>query len=112
MENAIFCLIGYKKIMKEMINIRRSDLIKLLEQSFDEGWGGYLDLKDATVERLLEEYLDKQEFCCNIGIGGSEIVSNMSNQWGDNSNAITITGDVNAGITAANGNSPWITTQT
>ena len=44
-----------------MIFVSRNDIVKLLEQAFEEGWNGYLDLRDATAEKLLEEYLKKKK---------------------------------------------------
>jgi hypothetical protein len=47
--------------MKEdiMLFMSRKDIIQLLKSAFEEGWSGYLDLRDATAESLLEDYLNK-----------------------------------------------------
>ena len=44
-----------------MIFVSRKDIVGLLEQAFEEGWNGYLDLRDATAERILEEYLENKK---------------------------------------------------
>jgi hypothetical protein len=44
-----------------MIFVSRNDMVELLEQAFEEGWNGYLDLRDATAERLLEKYLERKK---------------------------------------------------
>ena len=45
----------------KMLFIPQKDLIELLEKAFEEGWNGFLDLKESSVETILEMYLQSKE---------------------------------------------------
>ena len=44
-----------------MVFVSKTDMIELLKQAFEEGWNGYLDLKDATADKLFEDYLETKK---------------------------------------------------
>jgi len=44
-----------------MINLTKEDLLNLLKKSFEEGYGGFLDLKEEVVHGILDEYLKNNE---------------------------------------------------
>ena len=44
----------------KMLFISRDDVLDLLKKAFDEGWGGYQDLRDSTAESLLDELLENK----------------------------------------------------
>jgi hypothetical protein len=41
------------------ISISKEDMIALLEKSFEEGYNGYLDMKNDSVNLIFEEYINK-----------------------------------------------------
>lgn len=43
--------------MNEKINITKKELLELLEESFDQGFGGYQELKDSTTKKILNKHL-------------------------------------------------------
>lgn len=44
-----------------MLFVPRTEILELLREAFDEGWNGYQDLKDATADRILDEYLARRK---------------------------------------------------
>lgn len=46
--------------MEDNLNIKKSDLLIVLQKAFDEGWNGYKDLKDSVVENLYNELYEKR----------------------------------------------------
>jgi hypothetical protein len=46
-----------KKRKMNSIIISRDDIVKLLEKSYEQGYDGYLDLKDDCVLEILNNYL-------------------------------------------------------
>ena len=56
--NVIGVVIKKKKRKKmNSIIISRDDIVKLLEKSYEQGYDGYLDLKDDCVLEILNNYL-------------------------------------------------------
>lgn len=47
------------------MNISQQDLKFLLEKAFEEGWNGCFDLKDESVDKIIEDYLEKSS---NLGV--------------------------------------------
>lgn len=45
----------------KMMFVSRDEILELLKKAFDEGWGGYQDLRDATAEGLLEELVESRK---------------------------------------------------
>ncbi len=45
------------QIDSSALYIEKDELLDLLKKAYEEGSFGYLDLKDATAGRILEEYL-------------------------------------------------------
>jgi hypothetical protein len=43
--------------MSNYITISREDILKLLEESFERGYGGYLELKEDCVNSILSNYV-------------------------------------------------------
>jgi hypothetical protein len=43
-----------------MISISEDELRRLLEDSFEQGWGGYFDLKDECVDKILKDFLSRR----------------------------------------------------
>lgn len=41
--------------------ISREDLVDLLSKSFEEGYGGYLEMKEDCVNLILESYINKNK---------------------------------------------------
>lgn len=44
-----------------MINLTKEDLLNLLKKSFEEGYSGFLDLKEEVVHDILDKYLKNNE---------------------------------------------------
>ena len=44
-----------------MINLTKEDLLNLLKKSFEEGYSGFLDLKEEVVRNILDEYLKTKD---------------------------------------------------
>lgn len=44
-----------------MLFVPRGEILELLKSAFDEGWNGYQDLRDATADKLLDEYLAERK---------------------------------------------------
>lgn len=42
------------------ITISKEDLLKLLDKCFEEGYSGYLDLKEDCINSMLEGYLSSK----------------------------------------------------
>lgn len=47
--------------MNSKILISKEEIIDLLNKSFEEGYGSYLELKEDCVASILDSYLSKQE---------------------------------------------------
>ena len=43
--------------MNEIINITKKELLELLAESFDQGFGGYQELKDSTTKKILNKHI-------------------------------------------------------
>ena len=44
-----------------MINLTKEDLLNLLKKSFEEGYSGFLDVKEEVVHNILDEYLKTKD---------------------------------------------------
>jgi uncharacterized protein YehS (DUF1456 family) len=44
-----------------MINLTKEDLLNLLKKSFEEGYSGFLDVKEEVVHNILDEYLKNKD---------------------------------------------------
>jgi len=42
------------------IIISKEDILKLMDKSFEEGYGGYLELKEDSTNSILENYLNSR----------------------------------------------------
>ena len=40
--------------------ITEEELRGLLSRSYDEGWSGYLDMKDSVTQKMIEEFLSER----------------------------------------------------
>lgn len=45
----------------EMMFISQKDLIEMLGKAYECGWKGFLELKESTVNQIIQEYNDKKE---------------------------------------------------
>ena len=43
------------------MNVNQEDLVEMLEKVFEEGYYGYLDLKDSVVQAIISELEEKEE---------------------------------------------------
>lgn len=71
------------------MNISKQDLQLLLQRAFEEGWNGYFDLKEESVNKIIEDYLNRSS---DLGITiTTSFENNYSNYYyycGPNSNTM------------------------
>jgi hypothetical protein len=61
------------------MNISIDDLKVLLSLAFDQGWNGHFDLKSECVDKILEEYLEKNKEKLDVSNLGLTLTTNVSN---------------------------------
>lgn len=69
--------------MQEQINISEKDLFLLLSESFDQGFGGYQELKESSVKKILNKY--KKNKLKTVQKNSSTIskINSNGNYWKD-----------------------------
>jgi len=66
--------------MSELITLKKTELLSLLRQAYEQGWLGFRELAESEADHLLSEYLKKNpgNTCVNNGCGGGPMPPPMS----------------------------------